>query len=174
MSLFISFEGGEGTGKSTQVQLLFERLKGHGYSVVVVHEPGGTELAGKSEFSPSKGATEPDPSGRIDRDESPLIDIQTTVVPAEVKPGQTARVHVVMRPNKTSRGHWNNESGELAFWIDPPNGWEVDQRRLLQSKRKAKVYRKGKKRKAVLGLGGPGNRQVPKSRGNQEAQDRDV
>ena len=44
MGLFISFEGGEGTGKSTQVQLLSERLKGHGYNVVVVHEPGGTEL----------------------------------------------------------------------------------------------------------------------------------
>lgn len=93
-------------------------------------EPGGTELAGKGEFSPSKGATEPDPRRRIDRDESPLIDIQTTVVPAEVEPGQTARVHVVMRPNEKSRGHWNNESGELAFWIDPPPGWEVD-RRLL-------------------------------------------
>ncbi|MCH7871932.1 MAG: hypothetical protein IID33_09560, partial [Planctomycetes bacterium] len=93
-------------------------------------EPGGTELAGKGEFSPSKRATEPDPRARIDRDESPLIDIQTTVVPATVKPGQTARVHVVMRPNEKARGHWNNEAGELAFWIEPPAGWEVDQRLL--------------------------------------------
>ena len=93
-------------------------------------EPGGTELAGRGEFAPSKAAVEPDAQGRITRDEPALINIQTTVVPPRVKPGGTARVHVVMRPNKESKGHWNNESGELAFWIDPPAGWEVDQRLL--------------------------------------------
>lgn len=39
---FISFEGGEGAGKSTQVQRLAARLKGGGREVVTTREPGGS------------------------------------------------------------------------------------------------------------------------------------
>lgn len=44
---FISFEGGEGAGKSTQVRLLSERLVRLGYQTLLTREPGGSPLGEK-------------------------------------------------------------------------------------------------------------------------------
>lgn len=43
--LFITFEGGEGTGKSLQSRKLVEKLTAAGYSVLHTREPGGSEGA---------------------------------------------------------------------------------------------------------------------------------
>lgn len=42
--LFITFEGSEGTGKTTQIQKLADRLRSLGKTVVISREPGGTPL----------------------------------------------------------------------------------------------------------------------------------
>jgi dTMP kinase len=47
MSLFITFEGGEGSGKSVQAKELYKRLQKSAIPAVLTHEPGGTLFGDK-------------------------------------------------------------------------------------------------------------------------------
>ena len=49
------------------------------------------------------------------------------MVPAVVAAGQAVRAHLVFRPGERD-GHWNNESGPMTVWLDPPDGWRVSRR----------------------------------------------
>ena len=47
MALFITFEGGEGSGKTVQARALYRKLTKLAVPVLLVHEPGGTSLGNK-------------------------------------------------------------------------------------------------------------------------------
>ena len=47
MALFITFEGGEGSGKTLQARALYRRLSQLAVPALLIHEPGGTPLGRK-------------------------------------------------------------------------------------------------------------------------------
>jgi dTMP kinase len=57
--LFITFEGGEGAGKSTQIARLSEKLRRKGYDTLVTREPGGSPGAEALRQVILSGAAEP-------------------------------------------------------------------------------------------------------------------
>jgi dTMP kinase len=56
---FITFEGGEGTGKSTQARLLAARLEHEGITTVLTREPGGSPFAEELREAILSGAAAP-------------------------------------------------------------------------------------------------------------------
>lgn len=50
MSLFITLEGSEGCGKSTQARALWQRLVRRGVPALLTHEPGGTALGNRLRY----------------------------------------------------------------------------------------------------------------------------
>jgi len=77
------------------------------------------------------GVERPDPNGRTTRDAKNLITADVTVVPPQIEPGETARVHVTLCPNESQKAHWNNEAGPLKLWIDASAGWKVQPQLLV-------------------------------------------
>ena len=56
---FITFEGGEGAGKSTQIKRIADRLKKSGHKVLVTREPGGSAGAEAIRHVILSGAAQP-------------------------------------------------------------------------------------------------------------------
>src|SRR5262249_51579816 len=57
----------------------------------------------------------PDPDGKVHRDADNLIQSEVTVVPGQVRPGKSARVHLVLRPNPKKQIHWNTGRHALSL-----------------------------------------------------------
>ena len=55
MSLFITFEGSEGCGKSTQAKALWRKLVRLNIPAVLTHEPGGTALGNQLRHTLKRG-----------------------------------------------------------------------------------------------------------------------
>jgi tetratricopeptide (TPR) repeat protein len=94
--------------------------------------PYGSEIAGPTRdvLPEAVAGVEPDPKGQIHRDAERLIEAEVVVVPARVRPGQAARVHLTFRPNAAHTGHWNNESTPLRVWVAGADGWTIAPRLL--------------------------------------------
>jgi hypothetical protein len=95
--------------------------------VPLIVEPYGSELAGpvRDVVAGASVPIEPDPEGRIHRDDQRLIDAEVVVVPRRLRPGQAARVHVTFRPSAAHKARWNNESTPLRVWIVGAEGWTI-------------------------------------------------
>jgi len=63
--LFVTLEGGEGSGKSSQAQALQALLEARGYRVAVTHEPGGCELGRRVQGLLNDGSIELDPRAEL-------------------------------------------------------------------------------------------------------------
>jgi hypothetical protein len=90
--------------------------------------PSGAEIASpQRRFAVSEtDAAPPDPQGRINRDTAGLIDVEVAIVPSRIKPGESVRAHVTLRPNRARQAHWNNENEPLKLWVEAPHGWKTD------------------------------------------------
>jgi len=64
LSLFITFEGGEGCGKSTQAKALFRNISNSKVPVILTQEPGGT-LLGREVRQWLKGEADSDPVAEL-------------------------------------------------------------------------------------------------------------
>lgn len=96
----------------------------------LVTEPSGAEIAAPMDHfvSAVAGSAEPDPAGRVHRDDGHVIQVDTAVVPPAIGPGGVTRAHLILRPGAGGGAHWNNEAEPLRVWLNPPAGWAVDRR----------------------------------------------
>ena len=110
------------------VEVAREEIISRGEDPVMLRvEPRGAEIAQPlDEFRSASEGDEPDPTGRILRDQGEFIDLEVTVVPARIAPGTSARVHLVFRPRLAAQAHWNNEVGDLAVWVTVPPHWDAN------------------------------------------------
>lgn len=116
------------------VETAAQEIKARGEEPVQLEVlPTGSELAAPNQnFDTEKGGIEPpDPEGQILRDNQGLILAEVTVVPPRIKPGEVARVHVMLRPNEQRKAHWNNEAEPLRLWIEQEDGWQVQPQLLV-------------------------------------------
>jgi dTMP kinase len=95
--VFITFEGGEGSGKSSQVALLAGRLRSEGRAVRTTREPGGTPLAGAIRalwLHPDKSLQALDKAGLATHDEptEPMLPVTEALLLSAARAQHVARI----------------------------------------------------------------------------------
>jgi dTMP kinase len=95
--VFITFEGGEGSGKSSQVALLAERLRATGRAVRTTREPGGTPLAGAFRalwLHPDESLQALEKAGLATRDEptEPMLPVTEALLLSAARAQHVARM----------------------------------------------------------------------------------
>ena len=133
---FITFEGSEGCGKSTQVSLLAERLTRAGVPLLVTREPGGTPIGEKIrqllQFAPESVAMTPETelllfeasrSQLVRQVIQPALDRGTVVISDRFADSTTVYQGVARRLDQEMVGHLNavavgNCWPDLTFVLD--------------------------------------------------------
>lgn len=87
MSLFITFEGGEGCGKSTQSRALFKNIRSSGVPVILTQEPGGTPL-GREVRQWLKGEADSDPIAELLLFNASRVQLVNNVIRPALKEGK--------------------------------------------------------------------------------------
>jgi dTMP kinase len=87
LSLFLSIEGGDGAGKSTQAELLMTRLEAAGVDALLVHEPGGTDF-GEQVRRLVKGDVERSPMSELFLFEAARAQLVQDVIRPALEAGQ--------------------------------------------------------------------------------------
>jgi len=87
LSLFITFEGGEGCGKSTQAKALFSNIRGSGVPVILTQEPGGTPL-GREVRQWLKGEADSDPVAELLLFNASRVQLVNNVIRPALKEGK--------------------------------------------------------------------------------------
>lgn len=91
------------------------------------------ELAQMRRFEAALAGEEPDAAGRIARDESGWISVETAVAFDTTGETPLAGVHLAFRPDERRKIHWNDEAGPMIVWLGAPGlppGWQLDARRI--------------------------------------------
>ena len=73
---------------------------------------------------------EPDPEGRVLRDKGHFVQVESSIRPEAVAPGEAAEVRLTLRPHPETQAHWNNEMDAVQIWLLPGEGWTLDRRDL--------------------------------------------
>ena len=95
-------------------------------------EPEGSELAGRiRNFDAAGDANEPDPKAEIPRDVRGLVAARTAIAPQPVARGNAARLYLRFAPNAERKASWDDAGGALTVWLDAPEGWQLQQRKLV-------------------------------------------
>ncbi len=90
--LFLTFEGPEGSGKSTQIRRLAEHLTAAGQSVLLTREPGGTPFGDKIRhllLDPDGGRLQPETEAFL------MLAQRTEHLRQVIRPAQAAGTHVL-------------------------------------------------------------------------------
>ena len=155
--LFISFEGGEGAGKTTQINHLAQNLTAKGYAVLTTREPGGTSEAEsiRSLLVQRDGGAWTPMAECLLLFAARVMHVETVIIPA-LEEGKIVITDRFTDSTRTYQGHGHGLSlekikviGEASLGsfepdltfvldIDPKTGLSRSQRRLAAEDMKAK------------------------------------
>ena len=83
-----------------------------------VHPKGATEAKGERKH--------PDREGKLPRDESKFVTVESAFAPARISKETPVRLHLRLRPDARRDVHWNHEAGDLEVWLEAPAGIAFD------------------------------------------------